>query len=106
MVLQDADAEGDGSAEPGASFISGRLAALEVEEGEEEAAMPLDAEAAAALRADLHEGLLAHAQGEDALLSSPTQLFWISMSNLSRRWLCCCMRCGGPAGRSAGTGAR
>ena len=50
-------------AEPGASFISGRLAALEVAEGEEAAPEPLDAEAAAAVRAELQAGLLAHAQG-------------------------------------------
>jgi hypothetical protein len=62
VLSQDANAAED-AAEPGASFISGRLAALEVAEGEDAQPESLDAEAAAAVRAELQAGLLAHAQG-------------------------------------------
>jgi hypothetical protein len=63
MMLQGGEAAGDEAAEVGASFISGRLAALEVAEGEEAVPEPLDNAAAAAVRAELQAGLLAHAQG-------------------------------------------
>jgi hypothetical protein len=62
---QDGEAAGDQAAEVGASFISGRLAALEVAEGQEAVPEPLDAAAAAAVRAQLQAGLLAHAQGAE-----------------------------------------
>lgn len=63
--MQDGEAAGDQAAEVGASFISGCLAALEVAEGGEAAPEPLDATAAAAVRAELQAGLLAHAQGAE-----------------------------------------
>ena len=66
--MQGAEAAGDAATEVGASFISGRLAALEVAEGEEAVPEPLDAAAAAAVRAELQAGLLAHAQGADCIL--------------------------------------